>query len=123
MGIPTPAANITLFDIIIQMSDHYISPAPTLNPTLNPTTHLPTQSPIESMISNEPIQLYAFYNEQLSAEYQIKIDLYEQFVSNAIIMALSNLTQHSMRISDYDPYSEKEWSFGGVRDMEQCMIQ
>eukprot|EP01084_Bolivina_argentea_P199985 342055_1 len=82
-GKASPVANITMFDIIIETYDHFITESPTTNPTL---------SPIVSIVSPNAIELYEFYNEPLNDEYKNKKDLYKSFIYNAIIMALRNIT-------------------------------
>eukprot|EP01084_Bolivina_argentea_P178139 307956_1 len=120
----TPAANISMFDVSIQTWDHDILPSPTTNPTtqrsiaptispLSPTTSRPTRAPIviASIVSSEPIELYEFYNEYVVA-YKQNVDLYAEFIYDAIVLALENVTGHSMDINDGSAYYDAPWVFG-----------
>ena len=98
--------------------------SPTIDPTANRSSESPTIQPIEWVESAEGIELYEFYNESNSA-YRGEMAMYRrysQWVHEAVIWTLQNVTGHSMDIHDGDGYYGQQWHFGGVSQWIGCMV-
>ena len=107
---------------------------PTVIPTVNPTgfptpypsTGFPTESPSEFVPINstecpQGIELYEFYNES-NVALRDQMELYSQWVHDAVISTLENVTGYSMDIQDEHRYQGQQWQFGGVSQWIGCMV-